>query len=209
MYFPYNRVPKSLGLRGSGLNGVPGLRTKVNSAPGLRRNRSRAPGSPMLFCFNPKASPRIEKIQQFLFFKRCFYKFFSTLLVFHSYLELFINHNQWMLEGDRTGRSIFEFKNYLTVNHGLPDVAKKFGIQQFTVEISIHRCKKPGRRSRSFQMVECSHVRMVFYYLRSVSQQTTNKHVMTLSVCKNVRILVLGAMGSAANVLRAPGSTEK
>ena len=140
---------------------MPGLRTKVNRAPGLQRNRSRAPGSPMLFCFNPKASPRIEKIQQFLFFKRCFYKFFSTLLVFHSYLELFINHNQWMLEGDRTGRSIFEFKNYLTVNHGLPDVAKKFGIQQFTVEISIHRCKKPGRRSRSFQMVECSHVRMV------------------------------------------------
>jgi len=95
--------------------------------------------------------------------------------VFHSYLELFINHNQWMLEGDRTGRSISEFKNYLTVNHGLLDVAKKFGIQKFTLEISIHRCKKPGRRNRSFQMVECSHVRMDFYYLRSVSQQTTNK----------------------------------
>ena len=54
-----------------------------------------------------------------------------------------------------------------------------------------------------------ANVRMVFYYLRSVSQQTTKKHVMTLSVCKNVRILVLGAMGSAANVLRAPGSTVK
>ena len=50
----------------------------------------------MLFCLNPKANPRIEKIQQFLFFKRCFYKFFSTLLVFHSYLELLINHDQWM-----------------------------------------------------------------------------------------------------------------
>ena len=95
--------------------------------------------------------------------------------MFHSYLELFINHNQWMLEGDRTGRSISEFKNYLTVNHGLLDVAKKFGIQKFTLEISIHHCKKPGRRNRSFQMVECSHVRMDFYYLRSVSQQTTNK----------------------------------
>ena len=47
----------------------------------------------MLFCFNPKANPRIEEIKQFLFFKRRFYKFFSTLLVFHSYLELFINHD--------------------------------------------------------------------------------------------------------------------
>ena len=42
----------------------------------------------MLFCFNPKANPRIEKIQQFLIFKRCFFKNFSTLLVFHSYLQL-------------------------------------------------------------------------------------------------------------------------
>ena len=97
----------------------------------------------MLFCFNPRANPRIKEIQQFLFFKRCFYKFFSTLLVFHSYLELFINHNH-------TGRSISEFKNYLTVNHGLHDVDKKFGIQKFTVEISIHRCKKPGRRNPQF-----------------------------------------------------------
>ena len=95
----------------------------------------------MLFCFNPKAN--WENTQQFLFFKRCFYKFFSTLLVFHSYLELFINHNH-------TGRSISEFKNYLTVNHGLHDVDKKFGIQKFTVEISIHRCKKPGRRNPQF-----------------------------------------------------------
>ena len=150
---------------------MPGLRTKALGI-GLQVSGEIDQGLQALLCFFAsiqKYGPRIQKIQQFLFFKRCFYKFFSTLLVFHSYLELFINHNQWMLEGDRTGRSIFEFKNYLTVNHGLPDVAKKFGIQQFTVEISIHRCKKPGRRSRSFQMVECSHVRMVFYYLRSVS----------------------------------------
>ena len=95
------RVPK--GFRASGLrtqnSGVPGLRTR---ASGLPRNWSRAPGSAiMLFCFNPKANPRIEKTQQFIFFKRCFYKFFSTLLAFHSYLELFINHNQWMLLEDR------------------------------------------------------------------------------------------------------------
>ena len=155
----------------------------------------------MLFYFNPKAN--LRKYSNFYFLKRCFYKFFSTLLVFHSYLELFINHNH-------TGRSISEFKNYLTVNHGLHDVDKKFGIQKFTVEISIHRCKKPGRRNRSFQMVECSHVRMVFYCLRSVSQQTTNKASYDAqSVCKDVRILILGAMGSAANILRAPGSTVK
>ena len=82
----YIRVPKGFG--------APGLQTKINRAPGLRpRNWSRAPGSAMLFCFNPKANPRIEEIQQFLFFKRSFYKFFSTLLVFHTYLELFINHD--------------------------------------------------------------------------------------------------------------------
>ena len=81
----YIRVPKGFG--------APGLRTKINRAPGLPRNWSRAPGSAMLFCFNPRANPRIEEIQQILFFKRCFYKFFSILLVFHSYLELLINHH--------------------------------------------------------------------------------------------------------------------
>ena len=79
-----------MGLRGSG-------------APDQFKQGSRAPeklikGSrlPYAFWLDPKANPRIKKIQQFLFFKRCFYKFFSTLLVFHSYLELFINHDQWM-----------------------------------------------------------------------------------------------------------------
>ena len=61
----------------------------------------------MLFCFNPKANPRIEKIQQFLFFKRCFHKFLSTLLVFHNYLELFINRDQRM----RLRRIIFDRAN--------------------------------------------------------------------------------------------------
>ena len=41
----------------------------------------------------------------------------------------------YMLEGDCTARWTSEFKNYLTVNHGLHDVAKKFGIQKFTVII--------------------------------------------------------------------------
>ena len=56
---------------------------------------SRALGSTMHFCFNPKAKPSVEKIQQFQSFKRCF-MFFSTLLVFHNYLELFINQDQWI-----------------------------------------------------------------------------------------------------------------
>ena len=43
----------------------------------------------------------------------------------------------FMLEGNRTGKSY-----HLTVNHGLHNVAKKFGTQKFTVEISIHHCKK-------------------------------------------------------------------
>ena len=94
----YIRVPKGFGAPGlrTQNSGAPGLRTKINRAPGLPRNWSRAPGSAMLFCFNPKANPRIEEIEQFPFFNRCFYKFFSTLLVFHSYLQLFINHDQWM-----------------------------------------------------------------------------------------------------------------
>ena len=84
----YNRVLKGFGAPGlrTQNTGAPGLRTKINRAPGLPTNWSRAPGSAMLFYFNPKANPRIEEIQQFLFFKRRFYKYFSTLLVFHSYL---------------------------------------------------------------------------------------------------------------------------
>ena len=40
------------------------------------------------------------------------------------------------------------------------------------------------------------------------SKQQTN-HIVTLSVCKNVQILIFGDTDSAANVLRAPGSTAK
>ena len=43
----------------------------------------------------------------------------------------------FMLVGNCTGKLY-----HLTVNHGLHNVAKKFGIQKFTVEISIHHCKK-------------------------------------------------------------------
>jgi len=45
-------------------------------------------------------------------------------------------------------------------------------------------------------------------FVSTPSKQQT-KHVKTLSVCKNVRILIIGATGSAANVLRAPGSRVK
>ena len=55
-----------------------------------------APGSAMLFCLNPKANRKIEKMPPFLFLKRYFYSFFATLLVFHSFLQLFINHDRWM-----------------------------------------------------------------------------------------------------------------
>ena len=74
-----------------------------------------------------------------------------------------------------TGRSISEFKNYLTVNYGLHDVAKKFGIQKFTVEISTHRCKKPGRRNRRFSLVECSHVRSHGFLQSSLRFSSNNK----------------------------------
>ena len=50
---------------------------------------------------------------------------------------------------------------------------------------------------------------LVICYLRSDSRQTANKARYDATVCKNVRILIFGASGSAANVLRAPGSTVK
>ena len=73
----YIRVPKGFGAPGlrTQNSGAPGLQTKINRAPGLPRNWSRAPGSAMLFCFNPKANPRIEEIQQFLFLIAVFRSF--------------------------------------------------------------------------------------------------------------------------------------
>ena len=73
----YIRVPKGFGAAGlrTQNSGAPGLQTKINRAPGLPRNWSRAPGSAMLFCFNPKANPRIEEIQQFLFLIAVFISF--------------------------------------------------------------------------------------------------------------------------------------
>lgn len=86
---------------------APGLRTPNGGAPGLRTKINRGPRAPekfikgsrfryALLLLSKKPNPRIEKIQQFLLFKRCFYEFFSTLLVFRSYLGLFINHDQWV-----------------------------------------------------------------------------------------------------------------
>ena len=84
---------RDLGLRGS-------------EAPDQNKQDSRAPEKlikgcklAMLFYFNPKAN--LRKYSNFYFLKRCFYKFFSTLLVFHSYLEFikqnsFINRDQWI-----------------------------------------------------------------------------------------------------------------
>ena len=48
---------------------------------------------------------------------------------------------------------------------------------------------------------------LAFYYHRFNPSKRQKQHVMTLSVCKNVRILISEATGSAINVLRAPGST--
>ena len=62
---------------------------------------------------------------------------------------------------------------------------------------------------KEWMLVSLSLVYWFFYYLRSDSQQQQTKQVMTLSVCKNVRILIFGAAGSAANDLRAPGFTVK
>ena len=77
-------------------SGAPDQNKQGSRAPRLQRNWPRAPGSAMLFCFKAKENPRIEKIQQFQFLKRSYYTFFSTLLMFHSYLDLFINHDQWV-----------------------------------------------------------------------------------------------------------------
>ena len=57
--------------------------------------------------------------------------------------------------------------------------------------------------------VSLSLVYWFFTILVPIPSKQQTKHVMTLSVFKNVRILIFGASGSAANVLRAPGSTVK
>ena len=59
------------------------------------------------------------------------------------------------------------------------------------------------------QMFNLSLVYWFFTIFVPIPSKQQTKHVMTLSVCKNVRILIFGATGSAANVLRAPGSTVK
>ena len=60
------------------------------------------------------------------------------------------------------------------------------------------------------QMFSLSLVYWVFFTIFvPISRKQQTRHVMTLSLCKNVRILIFGATGSAANVLRAPGSTVK
>ena len=58
----------------------------------------------------------------------------------------------------------------------------------------------------SLSLVDCFFFFTIFV---PISSKQETKHVMTLSVCKNVRIYIFGATGSAANVLRAPGSTVK
>ena len=45
----------------------------------------------------------------------------------------------FMFKRERTATSIPEFKSYLTMNHGVKEVATRFGIMKFSTKISIHR----------------------------------------------------------------------
>ena len=74
----------------------------------------------------------------------------------------------------------------MTVNHGLHDVVKKFGIQKFTVIIESL---------------------LVFYCRRSDFQQIANKARYDVNCVQECPNFNLGAGSSTANVLRAPGST--
>ena len=61
----------------------------------------------------------------------------------------------------------------------------------------------------SLSLVYCFFFVVVCFFFVPIPSKQQTKHVMTLSVCNNVRMLIFGATGSAANVLRAPGSTVK
>ena len=62
---------------------------------------------------------------------------------------------------------------------------------------------------KEWMLVSLSLVYWFFTIFVPIPSKQQTKHVMTLSVCKNVRILIFGAAGSAANDLRAPGFTFK
>ena len=62
---------------------------------------------------------------------------------------------------------------------------------------------------KGWMFVSLSLVYCFFTIFVPIPSKQQTKRVMTLSVCKNVRILIFGATGSAPNVLKAPGSTVK
>ena len=67
----------------------------------------------MLFCLNPKANPRLEKNSNNVYFlNSVFISLFSILLVIHSYLELFTNHDQWMRLIFDTVNDVSGFEGY-------------------------------------------------------------------------------------------------
>ena len=59
---------------------------------------------------------------------------------------------------------------------------------------------------KELMFVSLSLVYWLFTILVPIPSKQQTKHVMTLSVFKNVRILIFGATGSAANILRAPSN---
>jgi len=150
----------------------------------------------MLFCLNPRANRRIEKMPPFLFLKRCFYRFFATLLVFHGFLQLFINHYRWM-------RLILFWHSEWRVK------VQKSKRDKTTISLILRRDRSKSLESRPLVLSSLSYL-LFFFYLRSDSQKTTNKaryDAICVQECPNFN--TFGVTGFTANVLRAPGCTVK
>ena len=75
--------------------------------------------------------------------------------------------------------------------------------------LCTHAQNSISTMKRTRMLVSLSLVYWFFTIFVPTPSKQQTKHVMTLSVCKNVRILIFVATGCAANVLRAPGSTVK
>ena len=104
---------------------------------------------------------------------------------------------------EETGNAFKDtYSNFVFILFWIPD------LQIYLLARHVQRTFDEDKHEN--QMFSLSLVYWFFFtiFVAIPSKQQT-KFVMTLSVCKNVRILIFRATGSAANVLRALGSTVK
>ena len=136
------------------------LRAKVSRAPRIPNNWSRDLCFAMLFCLNPKENPWIEKMDQFLFFQRCLYKFFQhTTRV--SQLSRVI-YQSWSMDAFNSWPSEWCFE------------VQRFKHGETTISFTP-RCDRSKSLKSHPLVLSSSSSSMGLYYFRSVSLETTNK----------------------------------